>query len=237
VVGANIKPEGGGMKKTFSLILIALLLFSIPELSWAKKEKTGEVKDNTFTDKKFSYQLTFLPNWKVKNEKEPSILRASLTKKNYQVDQRSKVSRSEFNIPTLMIMADTTSLSLEKFKEALFAEDTKKPENKDDYVIKLEFLTGSEVMKESEILVDSVPAKILTLRKPFERVVKDPTQTHSPLGDLRIINDFLLGYLLFLKLERNIYVIHFSCERQFFPVNHEEFTKIMQGWKFKRQSP
>jgi hypothetical protein len=230
----NIKTKGGGMKKIFSLILIVLLLFSISGLSWAKKEKTGEVKDNTFTDKKFSYQLTFLPNWKVKSEKEPSILRASLTKKNYQVDQRSKVSRSEFNIPTLMIMADTTSLSLEKFKEALFAEDTKKPENKDDYVIKLEFLTGSEVMKESEILVDSIPAKILTMRKPFERLVRDPTLVNAPLGDKRLINDFLLGYLLLFKYQQNIYVIHFSCERQFFPVNHDEFTKIMQGWKFKK---
>lgn len=215
--------------------LVGILIVTIPDLSWAKKQKTGKVKGNTFTDSKFAYELSFLKNWKLKDEKEPSLLRASLMKKNYQIDRISSLqSRGEFNIPTILILADTTSLSIEEFKKALFADGTKKIKNKDDYTLALEFLIGSEVMQESEILVDSIPARILTMRKPFERVVKDPTRIRDPLGSARIINEFLLGYLLFFKPDRNIFLIQFSCERQFFAVNHEEFTRIMQGWEFKK---
>lgn len=223
------------MKRIIFWLLVGILIVTISDLSWAKKQKTGRVKGNTFTDSKFAYELSFLKNWKLKDEKEPSLLRASLMKKNYQIDRISSLqSRGEFNIPTILILADTTSLSIEEFKKALLADGTKKIKNKDDYTLALEFLMGSEVMQESEILVDSIPARILTMRKPFERVVKDPTRTRDPLGSARIINEFLLGYLLFFKHDRNIFLIQFSCERQFFAVNHEEFTKIMQGWEFKK---
>lgn len=225
------------MKKIISLVLAVILVVSLSDFSWAKKEKTGKVKKNTFIDSKFEYQLTFLRNWKLRGEKEPSLLRASLMKKNYQVDRLSSLqSRGEFNIPTILILADTTSLSVEEFQKALFGKKAEKIQKKDDYVITLEFLTRSEIMQESETLVDSIPAKILSMRKPFERVVKDPTQTRDPLGSARIINDFLIGYLLLLKHHQNIYVVHFSCERQFFPINHSEFTKIMEGWRFIRRT-
>jgi len=222
------------MKKIVLMFLVGILIVSIPDLSWAKKQKTGKIKKSTFTDSKFGYGLTFLSNWKAKEEKEPSLLRASLMKKNYQIDRLSQTSPSEFNIPTILVMADTTSLSIEEFQKALFIENTKKIRNRDDYVIKLDFLIGSEVIKESEILVDSIPARILSVRKPFERVVEDPTLIRSPYGSQRIINDFLLGYLLLFKYDKNVYVIHFSCERQFFGINHQDFTKIMEGWRFKR---
>jgi len=222
------------MKKIIAILLTGILIVSVSDLSWAKKQKTGKVKKNTFTDSRFGYELTFLSNWKLKEEKEPSLLRASLMKKNYQIDRLSETSASEFNIPTMMIMADTTSLSVEEFKKALLTENTKKIKNRDDYVIKLDFLIASEVIKESEILVDSIPAKILSIRKPFERVVEDPTLVRSPFGSRRVVKDFLLGYLLLFKQGKNVFVIHFSCERQFFGINHGEFTKIMEGWRFKR---
>jgi len=231
----NNRLKGGGVKRITSVVLTIILLISISDLSWAKKQKTGKVKDHTFFDSKFAYELSFLKNWKLKDEKEPSLLRASLVKKNYRVDPLSKSSREEFNIPTILVFADTSSLSFEEFKNALFDENTRKIKNRDKYAVALEFLTGSEIMKESEILVDSIPAKIITMRKPFERMVEDPTKTRSPMGSLRIINDFLLGYLLFFKHNKNIFVIHFSCERQFFGVNHEEFIKIMDGWRFKER--
>ena len=222
------------MKKVITLILMGIFLVSISHLSWAKKQKTGKVEDHVFIDSKFAYQLSFLKNWKLKDEKEPSLLRASLMKKNYQIDQLSKQNRGEFNIPTIQIMADTTSLSTEEFKKELFAEKPKRIKNKDDYAITLEFLTGSEIMDESETLVDSIPAKILTMRKPFERLVTDPTMVNDPLGDKRLVNDFLIGYILLFKQHKNIYLVHFYCERQFFGNNHEEFVKIMEGWKFKK---
>jgi hypothetical protein len=222
------------MKKIILVFLVGILIVSISHLSWAKKQKTGRVDKNTFTDSKFGYELTFLSNWKLKEEKEPSLLRASLMKKNYQIDRLSETSPSEFNIPTITIMADTTSLSVEEFKKALLTENTKKIKNRDDYAIKLDFLIGPEIIKETEILVDSIPARILSMRKPFERVVEDPTLIHSPYGSQRIVNDHLLGYLLLFKHNERIYVIHFSCERQFFGNNHNEFTKIMEGWRFEK---
>lgn len=230
----NYGKKGGGMRKIITLVLMGVLLVSVPDLCWAKKQKTGKVKGNTFTDSKFAYALSFLKNWKLKDEKEPSLLRASLMKKNYQIDPRSRISRSDFNIPTILVLADTTSLPLEEFRTALFTEDGEKIKNKKEYQLRLDFLTGSEMVQESETLVDSIPARILTMRKPFERALDDITQARSPLGSVRIITEFLVGYLVVFKHKNNVFVAQLSCERQFFGTNHEEFTRIMEGWKFKK---
>lgn len=220
------------MRKTTIFILALFFLFAIFQTSFGKKEKTGKVKGNVFTDKKFGYQLTFLENWKLSTEKEPSLVRATLMKKNYQVDRSTRFGGYEVNIPTIIILADTTSLSLEDFKKALL-EESKKIKNLDKYKMKLEFLTNSELLQERETLVDSIPAFILTFKKGYFKTTVDQTRGITPEGTEVIVEEFIIGHIVFFKKEKNIFLVHFSCERQFIGPNHREFTNIMNGWEFK----
>ncbi len=235
------------MRKTIILILALVFLFASFQTSFAKKEKTGKVKGNVFTDEKFEYQLTFLENWKLKTEKEPSLVRATLMKKNYQVDKSTRFGGYEVNIPTIILLADTTSFSLEQFKIELLKE-SKKIKNLDKYKLKLEFLTNSELLQEREILIDSLPAYILTFKKQYFKTAGDATKgsdrdemstvydlpsAGSPEASEVIVEDFIAGHIVFFKKENNIFLVHFSCERQFIGPNHREFTNIMSGWKFE----
>lgn len=236
------------MKKALVFVLAIFFLVGTFQTSFAKKEKTGKVKDNVFTDSKFEYHLEFLKNWKLKTENEPSLVRATLMKKNYQVDKSRRFSGHETNVPTIIIMADTTSLSLEEFKDE-FLKEKPQIKNIDKYRMKFEFLTNSELLQEREILVDSIPAHILTFRKPYLITVANPTDKGSYRDEVRsdyddpgvrnpedsekLVEDFIAGHLLFFKKGNEIYVIHFSCERQFIVENHREFTTIMDKWKFK----
>jgi len=222
------------MKRTVIFILATFFLVGAFQTSLAKKVKTGKVKGNVFADKKFVYQLTFLENWKLSTEKEPSMVRATLMKKNYQVDKSLRFSGYEVSVPTIIIMADTTSLSLEQFKKGFMEESEKiKIKNSGEYKLKLEFLTNSELLQEKEILVDSIPAYILTFKKKYFKTVYDPTRGATPEGTEKIVEDFVAGHIVLFKKEKNIYVVHFSCERQYIGPNHREFTNIMSGWKFK----
>lgn len=222
------------MRKTTIFILALFFIFANFQISFGKKEKTGKVKGNVFFDKKFGYQLTFLENWKLSTEKEPSLVRATLMKKNYQVDRSTRFGGYEVNIPTIIILADTTSLSLEEFKNAILQESKKiKIKNLDEYTLKLEFLINSELLQQREILVDSIPAFILTFKKRYFKTSIDETRGMTPEGTEVIVEEFIAGHIVFFKKEKNIFLVHFSCERQFIGPNHREFTNIMSGWEFK----
>jgi len=224
------------MKKIYLLIPIFLFILSIFQLSFAQKKRTGEVEGNVFTDKRFGYNLTFLSNWKLKTEKEPSLIRATLTKKNYEVDRTTRFASYEVTIPTIIIIADTTQITLEEFSEALL-KDKKKLKNRQEYVLKLDFLTDAEKIEEKEVLVDSVRTKMLTFRKKYLKTVEDPRKLSSSEGGNVIVEEFIVGYLLLFKKGANMFVVQFSCERQFIGPNHREFTAIMEGWKFKKYPP
>ena len=221
------------MKKTILLTVTFSLILMLFQFSFAQKKSTGKLEGNVFADKRFGYNLTFLSNWKLKTEKEPSLVRASLTKKNYEADRSTRFASHEVNIPTILIMADTTNLTLEQFSEGLL-KNNKKLTNRPEYVLKLDFSTESEKVEEREILVDSVKAKMLTFRKTYFKTLEDPRKLSENGEGNVIVEDFLVGYLLLFKRESNIFVVQFSCERQFIGPNHKEFATIMDGWKFER---
>ena len=107
------------MKKIVSITFFVVLLIFLFELLQAKEEKTGKMENDTLIDQKFGYKLNVLSNWKVKLEKEPSLIRSTLSKKNYAVDKSSTMIEEERLIPTIVIWADTTSLSLPELENNL----------------------------------------------------------------------------------------------------------------------
>jgi hypothetical protein len=221
------------MKRIYFLILVFSLILTIFQLSFAQKKRTGEVEGNVFTDKAFGYSLTFLSNWKLRTEKEPSLVRATLTKRNYEVDRSTRFASYEVTIPTIVIMADSTALSLEEFSELLF-KNPKKLNKGEEYRLKLDFLTGAEKVEEKEILVDSLRTKMMAFRKRYLKAVEDPRKLSTTGEGNVIVEEFISGYLLLFKRGTNIFVVQFSCERQFIAPNQQEFTAIMEGWRFKK---
>jgi hypothetical protein len=215
------------------LTLIALILSGMNSC-FAKKENTGEVKKNTYTDAKFGFQVTGLPNWKVKTEKEPSLLRVFMTQKNYKVSTATVSAQSITAIPTILILADTTSLSLAEVESCLF-QKCEKLKSRDDYMLKLDLIPNSENLGTGDVTITDLPARMYTLQQKYKRVVEDIRElSSSPSGGTVIIEDFLAGHVILFKKGNNLYMVQFSCEREFFAPTNEEFQKIIKSWKFSQ---
>jgi hypothetical protein len=213
------------------LTLIALI-FSGMNPCLAKKANTGKVEKNVYTDSRFGFQITSLPNWKVKTQKEPSSLRVALTQKNYKISTASGASPFTTTIPTILILADTTSLSLAEVESCLF-QKCEKLKNRDDYLIKLDLILNSETLGSGDVTVADLPARMHTLQQKYTRAVEDIRErSSSPSGGTVLIEDFLAGHVILFKKGNNLYIVQFSCEREFFDPTNEEFQKIIKSWKF-----
>jgi len=219
------------MKKL--LIWSGLFFFVLPwfATSYVQAEKTGKVDKNVYTDSKFGFKITTLGNWKVKSEKEPSLARLVMTQKNYKVSSISGASQYTTAIPTIIILSDTTSLSLKQFEESLLKEG-KLLSNKEGFMVKLDLILNSESIEDNDVLIDSIPARDYTLKQLYKKTGQDIRSKDPTDGNTVIIQDFLAGHVILFKKDKNIYVVQFSCEREFFYPTNSEFQKIISSWKF-----
>jgi hypothetical protein len=147
------------------------------------------------------------------------------------VSRSPGASRYTTAIPTILILADTTSLSLAEVETCLF-QKCEKLKNRDDYMIKLDLISNSENLGSADVMIDSLPARMYTLQQIYKKTVEDIRESTSPMGNTVIIEDFLAGHVIFFKKENNIYMVQFSCEREFFYPTNQEFQRIIKSWKF-----
>jgi hypothetical protein len=219
------------MRKLLILIITCLFALSTTFNVYAKPRKTGEVEKNIYTDSQFGFQITGLGNWKVKNQKEPSLVRAIMTQKNYKVSSIPGASKYTTAIPTIVVLADTTSLSLEQLENSIL-EGGKLLQNKDEFLIKLDLVHNSEYLEIHDVMIDSAPARDYTLKQPYKKTGEDIRVRDPIYGSSVIIQDFQAGHVILFKRGRNIYVVQFSCEREFYYPTNSEFQKIIGSWKF-----
>jgi hypothetical protein len=218
------------MKNIAGLLMALILVFAGVSGSLAKPGKTGEVEDNVYTDSKFGFRITGLDNWKVKATKEPSLVRVVMTQKNFKVSSIPGADKHTTSIPAILILADTSSLSLEQFEESLLGKG-KLLQNKEEFMLKLDLLFNSETLETHEVTIDSMPARDYTLKQPYKKTGEDPRRNDPIYGSEVIIKDFVAGHLLFFKKGRTIFVVQSSCEREFFYPVTSEFQKILASWE------
>jgi hypothetical protein len=235
----------GPMKKlaAWTTLFLWVILCSLAPV--VEGAQTGKVEKNVYTDANFGFQITSLENWKAKTEKDPSLVRVVMTQKNYKTSSASGDVQYSAAIPTILILSDTTSLSLKEVEEILMGKgklprdkDRKEKilQDRDEFALKLDLVPNSEYLEIHDVTIDSVPARDYTLKQPYKKTgedlrVKDPYNANSI-----IIQDFLAGHVILFKKDNRIYVVQFSCEREFFYPTNAEFLKIIGSWKFTSQA-
>jgi len=198
----------------------------------AKQEKTGRTEKDTLIDGKYGYELRVLSNWRIQFEKEPSLVRSTIIKKNYQVNKASTLIEEERLIPTIVICADTTSLSVVEIENSLI-QGKGTFRNKDEYLMKLDAIASYELIKTQDIVLDSIKGKVYGYKKSYLRQVIDPSARYGPEGTTLVTKeDYFVGEVVVLKKGINLYLIQFTDESEYFSTNEEEFSKILQTWKF-----
>jgi hypothetical protein len=220
------------MRKAVLIISIVFFFLVMVRSTSAKQEKTGRIEKDTLIDAKYGYELRVLSNWKIQFEKEPSLVRSTITKKNYQINKASTLLEEERLIPTIIICADTTSLSLPEIENSLI-QGKGTFRNKDEYLMKLDAIASYEMIKTQDIALDSIKGKVYGYKKSYLRQVIDPSARYGPEGTGSVTKeDYFLGEVVVLKKGINLYLIQFTDESEYFSTDEDEFSKMLQTWKF-----
>jgi hypothetical protein len=220
------------MKRLVSFISIGFSPPLMVQSTSAKQEKTGRIEKDTLIDGRYGYELRVLSNWKIQLEKEPSLVRSTITKKNYQVNKASTLFAEERLIPAIIIFVDTTSLSLPEIENSLI-QGKGTFRNKDEYLMKLDAIASYELIKTQDIALDSIKGKVYGYKKSYLRQVIDPSARYGPEGTISVTKeDYFLGEVVVLKKGINLYLIQFTDESEYFSTDEDEFSRILQTWKF-----
>jgi hypothetical protein len=217
--------------KKLTIFAVTLLYLAVCTVSVLAAEKTGEVKDNVYTDAKFGFRITGLQNWKVKKQNEPSLVRVLMTQNNYKTSSIPGASKYTTTIPSILVLADTTSLSLQQVEDCLL-KSGKGLGDQQEFAIKLDLIPNSEISEIHDITVDSIPARDYILKQPYKKTGEDPRVRDPLYGSQVIIQDYLAGHVIIFKKGRNVYVVQSYCEREFFYPTDSEFQKIIGSWEF-----
>lgn len=232
-MGVVYKAQTTKLDRIVVLILVIFLSVLISEFSLAKKEVTGRIEGDTLIDQKFGYQLKVLSNWKIQLEKEPSLVRSVLIRRQYEP--------KAIILPTIVIFTDTTTLSLQEIENSLM-KGKSDFRNKDEYLMKLDVLRDYGMVNTKKITIDSIPGKIYGFRGCGSRNERDPTARYGPRhtrgvgtlskGDVRSRLVTLFGVVVILKKGTNLYIIQLSGESEFFWAKQKEFSDMLESWKF-----
>lgn len=216
------------------LVTVLSLTFLLSSGVWAKKGKTGVLDKNVFTDSLYKYQLTVPFNWKLKAEKEPSLLRATLQKIKLEPlpagGSQGYYNSDRFS-PTIKILADTTSLSLGRFCELLLAGKGQLPHEK-EYFMKLDFQIQSDFVSEKKVRVGGLEGIEYTFQKKYLKRVQDPRQrTYGTVPEVTV-EEALYGHLIVLNQGNIVYIIQCLGERATSEFEDQDYQELLESVKF-----
>ncbi len=218
------------MKKSLYIALaIVLAIFVISAPAMAKK--AGEVKDDVYTDHDYKFSFKIPPGWSAKISKSKKPDRIVLTQKSYAVPQQFQggVKEDYAQIPTVIVIADTTSLKVGEFVDSLL-NDKFKSDQKKYFMRKMKLISRShEIMKRREITVAG--AKSIQLEARQQYTIEIP-QEGSDKAD--VVTDFKGGAMFFTVRDGRIFIIYTIYEWYYNTLNLDLFYKrLIPGLKFE----
>jgi len=219
------------MKRLFQWTLFsaaALLLFS-PHLSAKEKAKTGVLTKEVFVDSAFGYGTTVPSVWKAKTKDEPSLVRLAMEKGDLQINPRYSTERSNAGTrPRFLILADTTSFTLEDFLDYLFGDRSWK--RKGDYLKVLDWRPLDKELERKRVTAAGLPGLQATFARDMT-VYFGETGTPTPGSEVRT------EVVTVFKRENRVFVAVLFSSRFFLESNYKDAMPVFTDWKFLEATP
>ena len=207
-------------KKTIILAVSILLLAST---AIAKKKKTVDITDDSITDTKFGWSMSYADNWKTKSFKEPDMERLFMTKKNYSVNPNLRTYGGEYTIPTVSIFISEFDGTVDDY-EALMKKGLIEHRSDNKMISKLGLFRDSEYIISGDVIVDSTRAKQVIAKRNYKRVL-------DVRGQVQYINDHEVHEIYIIKVDNFIYMIQMFCEREYYETNALEFHNMLESFQ------
>jgi hypothetical protein len=215
------------MKKSICVALTCLILVAMTVVP-ASAKKAGEVKDDVYTDGSYKFSLKVPTGWAPSIREEKSPLRLVLTQKSYPVPEQFQDRRDYAQIPTMSVLVDTTSLTVDQFTDNLL--DTKSKSKQRAFFLKNMPLINRnhDILKRSPVTAGDAKAIALEVRQEYSLEVAQPG---SDMAD--VVQDYKSGQIYITVKNGLVYVIHGICEYKLNSSYKQFFDGIFASLKFE----
>lgn len=194
------------MKRVICLASVCLFLITVIAAPVLAK-KAGEIKEDVYTDGLYKFSVKVPAGWAstVKDEKSP--LRMVLTHKSYAVPQQFQGNPDYAQIPTITVLVDTTSLTVDQFIDSLL-DGKFKSKQKSFFLKNMQLIAKPhDVLKRSPITVGDAKGIAMEVRQAYTVEV---AQSGSDMAD--VVQDYKSGQIYLTVRNGHVYVIHGICE-------------------------
>jgi hypothetical protein len=215
------------MKKAICLTSMCLFLITVIATPILAK-KAGEIKDDIYTDAQYKFNLKIPAGWASTVKDEKSALRFVLTHKSYAVPQQFQGNPEYAQIPTINILVDTTSLSVDQFIDSLLEGKTKSKQK--TFFLKYMPLIAKthDVLKRSPVTVGDAKWVAMEVRQAYTVEV---AQAGSDVAD--VVQDYKSGQIYLTVKNGYVFVIHGICEYKLNSTYKGIFDGFFSTWKFE----
>lgn len=200
------------MKRFFTFAVATLVAVSAAEAG-RKREKSGKVEGQTFTDGAHGFALTAGGNWTVKTMDAEGNFRVSFAQKKFEIPPDYLGAPDYTKVPRLIVWVDTTTAGAFAFLDSLISPTYKSKQK-------------SDILKEFEILTE--PKVLPKGRQPFAvgsdkgarwdgraEYMKEVQMSASDVTGKRVKSAYM-GSIYVLKHGDKVLVFHLICEEMFY---------------------
>jgi hypothetical protein len=205
-------------------IVFLLSVIGIPALA----KKAGEIKDGVYRDDSYGFSITIPETWSANIKKSKSVIRLTMDEKSpvppfhFQGDLRDYMQ-----IPTMVLIVDTTSFDVGTFVDSLLASGYDSKQKK--YFMKYLKIVSRphEIIKRREVTIEGETAVILEARQAYEMEVSQRGSDRAS-----VVNDYKYGSIFFTVRDGHVYILHMICEYQTSATILEVYNLVLGSLKF-----
>ena len=212
-----------------------LLLFAASLSAGEKSAETGFIKDGVYHDARFTFSVKIPTDWReAKLRKEPTSERILMVQRKPRIPLRLQDSPEMAVKPSVMIFADSTTMTTAEFFAFLRA-DTGKTEFKQRILAKSVFLEPGvpndiEIMGNLPVKVAGRDAARMELRLEYSvRIEADKHGESSRNSKPVQVNDYRIGYIYLVPFEGWLMYIEEVCENQFLQSLQADFDTVINS--------
>lgn len=222
------------MIRILSVLLIVIV--ALPVSAAKKKERTGIVTDQVYTDSEYDFSIKLLENWSYKLRKSGDHFRVVLLQKNYAIPTDYVESPDYTQVPRLTIWADTTSLDVVTFVDSLVSESFKSEQKKDiikEFDIFNSGSAGSGGYRETAIPRKRTPMTLggdrgIVWNAQMKYTVDVTLSQASRSG--KTVHGAYGGAIFGMRKGNTIVLAHLICEWSYFPQIQDEVSTMINSF-------
>ena len=205
-------------------VCFVVTLWVVPGLA----KPAGEIKDGVYVDKDYQFSLKIPVGWSANVKEAKSALRLAMDQKSATPPEHFTGDlRDYMQIPTVIVIVDTTSLTVGQFIDNLLSPKFESKQKSGMLRLLKLISRPHEILKRSEITFENAPAAMIEARQPYEMEVSERGSDRAS-----VINDHKYGSMFFTVRDGRIYVIHLICEYKTSSTIVEIYNSMISSLKF-----